>query len=119
MKKNEPSPLEYSDPGSVSFAAAISAREQNRIQELPSILISVALYEENPELASAYCLSLVTHENENVRGNAVLGLGHIARRFGHLPTEAMVAIFSAQNDKSEYVRGHAYDAADDVQKFIG
>ena len=115
----EPSSLKYSDPGRASFAAAISAREQNRIQELPSILVSVALYEENPELASSYCLSLVTHENENVRGNALLGLGHIARGFGHLPPEAMAAIFSGLNDNSEYVRGQASSAADDVQQFIG
>jgi hypothetical protein len=111
--------MQYNDPKEASLAKAELAREQNRVEELPALIVSVALYEESYERAAAYCLALVEHPNANVRGNAILGLGHLARRFGRLPEAARLAISAGLSDSEEYVRGQASSAADDVRFFIG
>src|SRR5437879_4332210 len=87
-------------------------------EELLYAVLSAALYSDDPEWAEDVCVRLSTHEHFNVRGNAILGFGHIARIHGGL-TEIKVKplIEHALKDKSDYVRGHANDAADDVEFF--
>ncbi|WP_185814580.1 hypothetical protein [Xanthomonas sp. SS] len=66
------------------------------------------------------CLSLASHDHFNVRGNAVLGFGHLARTCGHLDLEAVVPVIAAAlHDEHEYVRGHAMDVADDLLHYLG
>lgn len=108
-----------SDPKEASFAKAELARAENRVEELPDLIVAVALYEESYERAVAYCLALVEHPSASVRGNAILGLGHLARRFGRLPEAAGSAISTGLSDAEEYVRGQASSAADDVRFFLG
>lgn len=103
----------------VSFAKAELARAHNQVEELPALIVAVALFEESYERAVAYCLALVEHPSANVRGNAILGLGHLARRFGRLPKAAGSAIYTGLSDSEEYVRGQASSAADDVRFFLG
>ena len=66
------------------------------------------------------CLSLVHHDHEIVRGNAILGFGHLARISGELD-QALVAplVTAAMKDPSEYVRGQAVQAFDDISKYLG
>jgi hypothetical protein len=72
------------------------------------------------EWAEAICFELATHPHFNVRGNAILGLAHIARTCRALNTEKAVPLIAeAMLDLSEYVRGHAADAAADLQVFLG
>jgi hypothetical protein len=111
--------MKYNDPKEASLAKAELARAQNRVEELPELILSVALYEESYERAVAYCLALVEHPSANVRGNAILGLGHLARRFGRLPEAAGSAISTGLSDAEAYVRGQASSAADDVRFFLG
>jgi hypothetical protein len=98
---------------------ALSARAQNNTVELPHILVAVALHEADLGWAQEYCLSLASHPNENVRGNAILGFGHLARRFGQLTAEAKPIIQAALIDSSAFVRGQAEASADDVGQFLG
>ncbi|WP_345534171.1 HEAT repeat domain-containing protein [Viridibacterium curvum] len=66
------------------------------------------------------CLALVSHPDFTVRGNAILGLGHIARTCRALDIEkAVPAIQTALNDPHPYVRGHADSAACDLQVYLG
>lgn len=69
--------------------------------------------------AEAICLSLAKHPHFNVRGNAILGFGHLARtcRCLDLATVSPV-IAAALQDEHEYVRGHAEDAAGDVLHYL-
>ena len=87
--------------------------------ELVYAVLSAALYADDAGWAENICARLAAHENENVRGNAILGFGHIARIHGQL-TEAKVKplIESALEDKSAFVRDHADSAKDDAKMFL-
>ena len=82
-------------------------------------MLSAALYAEDREWAEDICLRLSNHEHFNVRGNAVLGLGHIARIHRELnELKAKPVIEAALKDENVYVRGQAVAAADDVEFFL-
>ena len=87
--------------------------------ELVYAVLSAALYAEDAAWAEDICARLAAHENENVRGNAILGFGHIARIHEQL-TEATVKplIEAALEDESADVRGQAEGAKDDVKFFL-
>ena len=66
------------------------------------------------------CFILAEHPHFNVRGNAILGLGHVARTCGELDTKAAVSIIArALIDEHEFVRGQAQCAADDLETYLG
>jgi hypothetical protein len=66
------------------------------------------------------CLALVSHPDITVRGNAILGLGHIARTCRALDLErAVPAIQLALTDPHPYVQGHADAAASDLHIYLG
>ena len=88
--------------------------------ELSKAVIGVSMYASDLDYAEGLCIRLAAHEHFNVRGNAVLGFGHLARRFGELnASDAKGIIESALQDDSEYVRGQAWAAAEDVTQFLG
>ena len=99
-----------------SKAEVESAILRDNSDELVYAVLSAALYAEDAFWAENVCVRLAAHENENVRGNAILGFGHIARIHGQL-TEAKVRplIESAFEDKSAFVRDHADSAKDDTE----
>ena len=87
--------------------------------ELSKLAISVSMFESDRLFAEELCVRLAGHDDTTVRGNAILGLGHIARRFRMLATVQCKAILEAAlKDDSEYVRGQAWAAADDVTHFL-
>jgi hypothetical protein len=91
----------------------------NDPEDLLYAVLSAALYAEDKEWAEGICLRLSRHEHFEVRGNAILGLGHIARIHGELnELKAKPVIEAALKDEDAYVRGHANDAADDVEFFL-
>jgi len=61
-----------------------SAIERNDPSELLIAVLSAALYTEDRGFAQEVCLQLANHPHFNVRGNAILGFGHIARIDGRL-----------------------------------
>ena len=70
--------------------------------------------------AESLCFRLAEHPNFNVRGNAMLGLGHIARVCRSLDTARALPVLSrGLEDPDEYVRGHAHDAALDLHMYLG
>lgn len=72
------------------------------------------------EWAEEICFKLANHPNFNVRGNAILGLGHIARTCRELNLERAIPVIShALADQDPFVRGHADDAASDLKVFLG
>ena len=83
-------------------------------------VLAVSLHDPDWAYAQSVCVRLSTHPHHNVRGNAVLGLGHIARVHQRLDqTIAWPIIQRALGDEDEYVRGHADAAADDTEIFLG
>lgn len=92
---------------------------QNRPEAVCLAVLSAALYADDALWAEALCLRLAQHPHETVRGNALLGFGHIARMHQHLTrTLIQPVIERAFQDASTYVRGQAENAADDVTVFL-
>ena len=111
--------MEYHVIKKATRAQVESAIKRNDPEELLIAVLSAALYSEDPAWAESVCLRLAEHEYFNVRGNAILGFAHIARIHGKL-NKALVkpVVQAALRDESEYVRGHAYDAVDDLNFFL-
>lgn len=86
---------------------------------LMDLVLEVALEAEDREWAQAVCVQLARHRSAEVRGNAVLAFGHLARRFGRLdPQRVRRLVDIALHDPSEYVRNQADSAADDLRTFL-
>jgi len=96
--------------------AAITRNDPDELQLVP---ITIALSSSELTLAQEVCLKLSIHEHHKVRGNAVMSLGHLARRFRKLDEEKVKPILeSALHDKDEYVKMLAKSAADEIQQFL-
>jgi hypothetical protein len=88
--------------------------------EASIIPIAVSLHKGDALLAERLCLSLATHEDVNVRGNAILGFGHLARRFRkfHHGETIKQIVEDALRDSDNFVCGQAVSAADDIEFFL-
>lgn len=95
------------------------AVRRNEPQELLYAVLSAALYLDDQEWVQDICLRLAFHSHPSVRGNAILGFGYIARVHGCLDRVRVQPIIEqAFADPDSYVRGHAVDAADEVEHFL-
>lgn len=110
----------YSEPAKFSKADVEYAILNDQIERLIEMTIAVSMYSEESLWAESVCFRLATHNDWNVRGNAILGFGHIARVHGKIERiEARQLINAALVDHEEYVRGQAESAADDVSHYLG
>jgi hypothetical protein len=96
-----------------------AAIERDDPIELMDVATRIGLDAEEREWAQTCCVQLARHRNAQVRGNAVAGLGHLARRFGRLdPNRIKRVVAVALCDRSEYVQEMARSAADDLRTFL-
>lgn len=96
-----------------------NAIEENDTEELPLMVLSIALYSDNCQYAEDFCVRFSNHAHFAVRANAIQGFGHIARIDGKLNEELIKPIIKrALKDESEFVRGAAIDAKDDTKHFL-
>ncbi len=87
--------------------------------ELQDLVVEVALEAEDREWAECCCAQLAKHRNANVRGNAIQGFGHLARRFGRVdPRRVKRLVEIGLFDRHEYVRSMAESAAEDLETFL-
>jgi hypothetical protein len=110
--------MKYEAIDPISREDMVAALARDNPTELLRAVLAVAVHSEDCEWASSICLRLASHHHFNVRGNAILGFGHLARRFGRLDPAAQDVIEAGLRDADPYVRGHADDAADDVRHFL-
>jgi hypothetical protein len=111
--------MEYEVIAPRSKAEVEAAISTDDPEELSYAVLSAALYADDREWAEGICLRLSDHAHFNVRGNAILGLGHIARIHGVLnELNAKPVIEAALKDENAYVKGHANEAANDVEVFL-
>ena len=88
--------------------------------ELLYVPIAITLDPPDYAWSERICLALAKHQHFNVRGNAILGFGHLARTCGRLNLAAVIPVIAATlHDEHEYVRGHADDAAGDLLHYLG
>ena len=97
-----------------------AAIERNEPNELQLLSVTVALACPDQAAAQDVCLKLSRHAHNKVRGNAVISLGHLARRFRHLDERIVKPVIeSSLNEQDEYVRTRAKSAADEIHQFLG
>jgi len=112
--------MRYESIPPLSRAEVLSAVERNDPAELLRVVLSAALHDPDPDWAMELCFRLATHPHWNVRGNAMLGLGHIARLHERLDrTRAQAILLAGLADSHEYVRGQADGATSDVEHYLG
>jgi hypothetical protein len=109
----------YEQPAYAGAQALADAIEADDAEALAPMIVAAALYEEDFDTAYSACVRLSAHVDEVVRGNAILGLGHLARLFGQLGPEAPEIVKRGLTDSSAYVRGQAHATAGDFQHFLG
>jgi hypothetical protein len=94
--------------------------ERNQPWELLYVPIVVAMNPPDCEWAQDICVKLSSHSDYNVRGNAILGFGHLARICGVLNEEVVKPVIeSGLHDEEQYVREQAVAAAGDVVFYLG
>ena len=109
---------------SASSAARFRARAESAIaQDAPESLRDVAreigLEAADREWAQSCLIQLARHRDAEVRGNALEGFGHLARRFGRLdPGRVRRIVGIALIDPSDQVREKARSAALDLKTFL-
>jgi len=90
-------------------------------EELLCVPIVVGMYAPacGAEWAEQVCVRLSSHPSLTVRGNALLGIGHIARTCLELrDVRSVQAVQQGQHDPGPYVRGHSEDAKSDIEHFL-
>jgi hypothetical protein len=111
--------LKYERIDEVTREAVEQALREDNPEVLLRVVIAVSMYEPDWRYAQDLCIRLSFHIHFNVRGNAVLGFGHIARVHRQLD-QAMVQpiIQAALRDEDSYIRGQAHSAMDDTAFFL-
>ena len=100
----------------LSFEKALERDDPFELQEL---VVEVALRSESREWAECTCADLARHRNAHVRDNALLGFGHLARRFGALDRRRCQRLVeNGLFAHHEYVREQAQSAASDLETFL-
>src|SRR5438094_905299 len=93
--------------------AVIERGDPNELLYAP---IVVSMSPPDSEWAESVCLRLASHPHPQVRANAILGFGHLARTLGRLNDAAVRPIIEAGlKDDAREVRNHARTAADDIE----
>ena len=97
-----------------------AAIERNQPGELLYVPVWVSMDPPDCAWAQGGCVRLCGHPDVGVRGNAILGFGHLARTSGALDRERVKPLIEgALHDPEEYVRGQADSAARDVTFYLG
>jgi hypothetical protein len=95
--------------------AAIARDDPEALREL---VLEIALESASREWAQSCCMQLARHRDAEVRGNAMIGFGHLARRFGRLEPRVRRIVSIAFVDPSASVREKARSAALDLRTFL-
>ena len=107
------------EPMGIEEARAVLRSED--LRAAARAVVAIGLHSEHLNAAADLLLSAASSSDSGVKGNAILSFGHLARRFRELPHEDAVRKLVADGlrDGDSYVRGHAHDAADDLEHFLG
>jgi len=111
--------VKFQDLQQFSIDDVEAALRRNSPDELPMVPIILALSSSDHALAVSVCVRLAPHPDPNVRGNAIMSLGHIARRFRALDETLIKPLIElALQDKNDQVRSLAKAAADEIHQFL-
>ena len=109
--------LPWEEWKAAELAAAIDRDDPD---ELSSLVVWVALALPGRIQAEQFCIRLSRHWHPQVRGNAVLGFGHLARIYRYLNRDLVKPIVEAALSDHEFIVRHQADAAaGDIEWFLG
>jgi hypothetical protein len=111
--------IKFQDLESFTTEDIEAAVARNSPDELPLVPITAALLSPDPGNVTAVCIHLTAHEDPKVRGNAIVSIGHLARRFRDLDEMRVKPVIeNALHDQDEFVRSSAGSAADEIHQFL-
>ena len=110
--------MQYEQINPMSHAEAEQAVTAGH-DELRNAIVSVALHDDDVTWAQTFCERFAQHPEPGIRGCALLGFGHLARRFRQLDERVRVHLLAGLSDPNEWVKGQAVAAADDVVHYLG
>lgn len=109
----------FQDLHAITFADLEAAISRNEPDELLLVPITAALLAEEPALAVETCIRLSRHAVSGIRANAIISLGHLARRFRVLDEQQTRPVIElGLQDDDEEVRSAARSAADEIHQFL-
>ncbi len=108
----------YHQPEALSKEQLVKIFSSKDIKSICFGLISMAFYENDLNFCFKIIEDFSKNENEYIRGNAVLCIGHLARIHKTLHENLIQIVKKSLNDPSKYVRGHAESALDDIDIYI-
>ena len=112
--------MKYQEIPVMSKAEIEAAILEDNPDELLFSVLSAALYADDRKWAESICIKLSEHQHFNVRGNAILAFGYIARKHGALEKKMVEPLIEkALQDPNKWVRGQTENAADDVEMYLG
>ncbi len=109
----------FQDLSSFTTEDVREAIRRNDRDELPLVPVTVAML--SPELGPAMdvCIELAASSDALVRGNALISLGHLARRFRSLDEPRVRPLIEAGlRDPDSSVQMLAKSAADEIHQFL-
>jgi hypothetical protein len=108
----------YVELGPIDRESAEAAGRRDDPEELCRAVVRVALHGD-PNWAEDFLTRFALHVDPTVRGNAVLGFGHLARLHGKLDLARVLPIVSAAlADPDPHVHAQAECARDDIEHFL-
>ena len=104
-----------------SVTAALARNDPAELLHIPIALSLDPPEEDHPGYAERICLELARHPHPNVRGNALLGFGHLARTAGVIrePERVRSLVEAGLSDADPYISSQADAAASDLNHFLG
>jgi hypothetical protein len=96
-----------------------SVLERNDPNELYLLPLAVGLEPPDHEWLLATCIRLTRHEDPNVRGNAILGLGYLAHTYKELPEDIVRSIIECgMSDADAWIRQRSCEAAEECSMWL-
>lgn len=108
---------QFEEAASYSHDDVRAALRRDGAQELRQVVVAVALNDASYPFALELCVRLASHRDSTVRGNALLGFGHLARRFGEISDEGRALVKAGLADAEPHVRAQSESAFDDIELF--
>ncbi len=107
------------DQGVITVKEVMTALQRNDAAELRLVAITLSLSDLDFHFTQSVCIRLCSSENDKVRGNALISLGHLARRYRILDEQTVKPIVEkGLHDASDYARECAKSAADEIHQFL-
>jgi hypothetical protein len=112
--------MRYDPVQPVTLVEAQALLSNGDFERLATAVIAVGLEGNDANSATHFLLRAAACSDPVVRGNALLALGHLARRLGGLDEERVrPPMLQGVRDPDAYVRGQAQAAMDDLEQFLG